>query len=409
MPAEIFFYIASFSGIYFSLFLIITLIENRNNFFNSTKNSKLPDITIIIPCYNEEKTIEKTTHSILNSNYPKKKIKIFIVDDGSQDATSKKSKELENLYKGVVFSFSKKNGGKYTALNHGIKRAETELIASIDADCMVDPEAIGRIAPYFSDPETMAVTSSVKVNEPTSVWQHFQNVLYIFVVLLRKTFSFFGSVKVTPGPLSVYRRKIFEQIGYYKFGHQTEDIEMGLRLQSNNYKIEHALNAYVYTTTPSTFKALRRQRVRWAYGGILNLWDYRSLVNIKHGNLGLMVIPSNFLSFVFLPASASIVTYRIISDFVESIQNWSAVGFKMDALFPSFSILSISLPHPLFIIATFQLFLTFTFIMCSKNLTQDKSKLGRSMILALLFGAPLFTFWLFSAFYKIITRKVAKW
>ena len=408
MPLEIIFYTASFVGIYFSIFLLITLFENRKNLSREPSQKEFPELTVLIPCYNEEKSLAPTVRSVLNADYPADKLNVMIIDDGSSDNTYGIGLQLAKRHQNVEI-YHKENGGKYTALNYGLKKIKTELVATLDADCFIDEKSLSRITAYFEDKETDAVTSSVKVYKPQTIWQYFQNTLYLFVLLLRKTFSFFGSVKVTPGPLSVFRREVFEKVGYYRHGHQTEDIEMGLRLQENNCQVKHALDSYVYTKTPTTFKALYHQRVRWAYGGIKNLWDYRHLFGPQHGNLGMLVLPANLVSFIAFPLSISIVLYRLISHGLRYLHSWSAVGFSGDALLSFLPSFSFSVPSPLIMIGAVQITLTLIFILFSKKLTRDNSKIGRSLLFAALFSFPLLSLYLISAFYRIISNQTVKW
>jgi len=409
MPLEPLFYTASFIGIYFSIFLLVTLFENRGNLSRAPLTKNFPPVTVVIPCYNEEDAIEPTLKSLLSVNYPQHKLKVIIVDDGSTDNTYRKSLNLAQQFPHQIKVLRKENGGKYTALNYGLRQTDTELVGTLDADCFVHPEAFKRITAYFSDPQTQAVTSSVKAHSPKTIWQYFQNVLYLFVLLLRKVFSYFGSVKVTPGPLSVFRKEVFEEVGYYRKGHQTEDIELGLRLQKNDCQVKHALDAYVYTVTPPSFKGLYKQRVRWAYGGIRNFWDYRHLLGPRHGNLGILVLPANLLAIAIFPISALIILYRISHYLVIHIRNWSAVGFEWNALSSLLPSWTFSLPHPLIMLGICQALLTLIFILCSKKITRDQSRVGRSLLLAVVFSFPLFTLWLFGAFYRIILNQSVRW
>ena len=104
-------------------------------------------MTIVVPCFNEEKTVEQTVFSLLNLNYPKDKLKIFLINDGSTDKTW----EIINKFTDnpSVKVFHKENGGKYTALNLALENTETEFFGGLDADSYADPESLIRIMSYF--------------------------------------------------------------------------------------------------------------------------------------------------------------------------------------------------------------------------------------------------------------------
>ncbi len=105
---------------------------------------------------------------------------------------------------------------------------------------------------------------------------------------------------MTPGPFSFYRRSVLETLGGFRYGHQTEDMEMALRMQAAGYEIENTSRARVYTKAPRTVPTLIRQRVRWTTGFIRNMFgEYRGLVfSPRHGALGMMILPIALLAIV---------------------------------------------------------------------------------------------------------------
>jgi len=165
---NIIFYLLVFLSVYVQVFFFVTFLENRKKIVTRNGEIKLanyPAVTIAVPCWNEEKTVEKTVHSILNLNYPKDKVKIFLIDDGSTDNTW----NVINKFAGYpnIKVFHKKNGGKYTALNLGLQNMETDFFGGLDADSFVDREALIRIMSYFEkDERIMAVAPSIAVNNP---------------------------------------------------------------------------------------------------------------------------------------------------------------------------------------------------------------------------------------------------
>ncbi len=256
-----------FLSIYVQIFYFVTFLENRKKIVirkGETKLLKYPKVTVTVPCWNEEKTVYKTVRSLLNLNYPKDKLQIFLVDDGSTDHT------LEVINRFSKYSnikvFHKENGGKYTALNLGLQNSETEFFGCLDADSVADPEALVRIMTYFEkDPDVMAVAPSVIVHDSKNFVQKAQKAEYYMGVYFKKMLGFLGAIDVTPGPLTIFRKKVFNELGGYRHGHNTEDMEIAYRMQKNHYKIEHCNDAFVYTNTPGTIAKLYRQRVRWIF------------------------------------------------------------------------------------------------------------------------------------------------
>lgn len=301
------FYILVFFSVYAQVFFLFTFLENRKKIIVRKEKIKLaryPRVTIIVPAWNEEKTIYKTIKSLLSLNYPKDKLDIFLVDDGSTDGTfdiMKKFASNTNTKKTnypAIRIFKKENGGKHTALNLGLNHTNTEYVGCFDADSMADSEALVRIMSYFEkDPETMAVVPSILARNSGNFIQKAQQEDYNMSVFLKKILSTIGAIHVTPGPLTIFRKKVFDDLGPYRHAHNTEDMEIAYRMQQNHYKIEHCNDAYVYTNTPSSVRTLYKQRLRWIYGFINNTIDYRNLLfKKKYGNFSFFTVPAGILS-----------------------------------------------------------------------------------------------------------------
>ena len=264
--------------------------------------------------------------SLQNLEYPKEKVQIFIIDDGSTDGTARVAQPL--LADPRVKYFYKENGGKHSALNLGIEEAETDLIGCLDADSFVKPCALSRIAHVFNDPSVMAVTAAIKVFEPKTVIQRMQDTEYTIGILFKKILSCMNAQYVTPGPFSIYRRSIFNQIGLFGHAHGTEDLEMALRMHSKHLRIENVFDAEVYTVAPSTVGALLRQRLRWIYGFIKNAMDYRFMMGRKkYGNLGMFSLPAALISLVVLLYAVFFLLWNTVGYIAQKSLQVATVGF----------------------------------------------------------------------------------
>lgn len=117
----------------------------------------------MVPCFNEERTVEATVNSLLSLDYPKEKLSLVLIDDGSTDSTWATLKKFEHHPQ--IQIFSKENGGKHSALNFALEKIDADLVGCLDADSFVDADALKKIIPYFDDSEVMAVTPSIKVHD----------------------------------------------------------------------------------------------------------------------------------------------------------------------------------------------------------------------------------------------------
>ena len=295
---------------------LLFYLENRKKVFRDPKPpKKLPKVSILVPAYNEEKTIASTLKSLLNLDYPKDKLEIIAINDGSTDKTLEIMKKFRKYGIKII---DKPNGGKASALNAGLKKAKGEIIVCMDADSIVKRDALKKTIGYFNDPKVGAVASSLKVYKPKTFWQRMQAVEYFYNIFLRKVLALMDSVFVVPGPFGLYRKEALERVGGWDEKNITEDMELTFRLQKAGYKIETCLNSIVYTKTPETFKRLIRQRVRWYRGFIITSREYKEMFfNPKFGNLGVYTLPLYvvFVGLLFINISSLVYSiYRIVLD-----------------------------------------------------------------------------------------------
>lgn len=299
MSPEMLAYPFLFIAIYFESFVLVTLLSRPARAVRArSKSATTPSVAVIVPCWNEAATIAATCDSLLALQYPKEKLEIILVDDGSTDATPQAMARFAEHPQ--VRILRKENGGKHTALNAGIALTRAEFIGCLDADSFVEPDTLLEVIPSFDNPNVAAVTSAMSVHKPGNFIQHMQNAEYIFGITFRHAVACVNGLYVTPGPFSFYRASIFEKLGGFRYGHQTEDMEMALRIQQAEYAIENAPRARVYTKTPSTIQGLLKQRTRWTTGFLRNiLGEYRGLVcNRRGGALGMLVLPTALLAIV---------------------------------------------------------------------------------------------------------------
>jgi cellulose synthase/poly-beta-1,6-N-acetylglucosamine synthase-like glycosyltransferase len=375
---------------------------------STADQDNIPGVTIIVPCYNEQHTARKTIESLLSLSYPKDKLHIFAVNDGSTDSTPQTLDTYRNHPQITVIH--KENGGKHTALNLGIKQATTEFVGCLDADSYVKEDALLRVIHQFNDPEVMAVVPSLHIFEPKTLVQRMQKTEYLIGVFLRSVLAELKALYVTPGPFSIFRKSVFEQIGYYKKAHNTEDMEMALRMQSHGLKIASAHDAVVYTSSPRTARTLYKQRVRWTSGFLHNLKDYRSmLLNSSYGHLGGFVLPMMVISAFSVIAVVALFGYDIVHTVGVYINHFNAIGFNMFELsWPSFNWYFMH-TSPIFFTGIVAFSLVITFIVIGTSLSKgNKPQLFdiACYISIYSFIAPI---WIIKSVSNVVLSKQAVW
>lgn len=320
-------YVFLFLALYFEVFLLITFFERRYETQSSRRElSRFPSVAVIVPCFNEERTVGKTIESLLSLDYPKDKLSIVVVDDGSTDSTLAVARAFERFHNVTVHT--KRNGGKHTALNYALRRTSAEIVGCLDADSWAEPMALREIIHAFDrDTALMAVTPAIKVNRPRRFLEIVQKAEYALSVFSRKMFGNLGALFVTPGPFSFYRREVFDNVGLFRMAHHTEDMEMALRMQAHHLKITNVNTAHVYTTVPATLRGLIRQRARWTRGFIENSKDYAHLYfNRRYGALGLFVLPTGMVAIFSALYLAGYFLWSWIAYGVDLLARVGAVG-----------------------------------------------------------------------------------
>ncbi len=295
-----------FITLYFQIFLLVSFFEKKEK-KDTTKKYSLLSTTIIVPCYNEEKTVQRTIESLIALNYPADKLSILVIDDGSTDGTWKAIQEYIH-YPNVTAMQKENEGSKFAALNFALNHVETDLVGVLDADSWVDSEALIRYMEFFDDDEVQATIPSMVIAEPDSFLRKAQKAEYDIGLFARKSFAKLNAIYITPGPFSVFRKSVFDTLGPYQEAHHTEDAEIALRMQKYGYKIAYSDKSVVYTVGPKKLRPLVKQRVRWIYGFLRNMFDYRELLfKRKYRSLGMIVLPIGifrvFITVILFPLS----------------------------------------------------------------------------------------------------------
>lgn len=402
-------YVLTFLAMYVEVFFLVTFFEKRKEIVSKIDNNPnrvYPPITIVVPCWNEEKTVIGTVNSLLALEYPKDALHLILVDDGSTDNTWNVLKTFENHPN--IQIFHKENGGKHTAMNLGIAMAKTEFLACLDADSFVTPSALKRMMPYFDDPKTMSVSPSIIVANPKTMIERAQKAEYQLSVYIKKMLALIGAIHVTPGPFSIYRMKVFRDLGDYKYAHKTEDMEIAYRMQENNYKIEQCHDAVVYTKAPRTIYTLYKQRLRWIYGFINNTIDYRRLIFKKeYGNFSFFTVPAGVISILSATYLFLFMIYAAFKFVVDKIFRIEAVGTLWTGL-PKFDWFFVD-THS-FVFITIVLYgLVFTSLFLGSKMANGKLKFSMGMIYYIVTFSIIAPFWLMVALYKTIMRREVAW
>jgi cellulose synthase/poly-beta-1,6-N-acetylglucosamine synthase-like glycosyltransferase len=295
-----------------------------------------PPVTLIVPAYNEENAIVHTVLSLLELNYPEKEI--VVVDDGSQDHTLERLIErfglrrMDLIYREALKAspvqgffhnpeipnllvLSVAHGGKPSALNAGINMTRSPYFCTVDADSIIERDALLRLmAPVVQSTQNTVVSGGIvriangctvnqgvitKVDLAAGWLERCQTVEYIRTFLFgRPGWNALNATFITSGAFCLLHRQSVVEAGGFSRETVTEDIDMIARLrryltdQKRKYRIVFTSDPICWTEAPSTIRMLARQRRRWQLGLTQTVMKNRDMIfNPRFGTMGLLSMP----------------------------------------------------------------------------------------------------------------------
>jgi cellulose synthase/poly-beta-1,6-N-acetylglucosamine synthase-like glycosyltransferase len=307
-----------------------------------------PGVSVLVPAHNEQTSIVASVQGMLALRYPQ--FEVIVVDDGSTDGTFDRLKdefdlvETPRVVPADVPTFGrvegvyvprlrpepltvvrKENGGKTDALNTGINLAQQPLICMVDADSILDPQALLAVAkPFADDPLRTAATGGVvrvangcsvvagrivEVRMPRRWLVRIQVVEYLRAFLLGRTgWSRLGGLLIISGAFGMFRRDLVVEVGGLDHDCIGEDAELVVRLHRHlrrtkrDYRVVFVAEPVSWSEAPATVRVLSRQRRRWHRGITEILWKHRGMIaNPRYGRIGLLAMPYYVLFELLAP------------------------------------------------------------------------------------------------------------
>ena len=268
-----------------------------------------PTVSVLIAAYNEEKVINSTIQTVLDSDYPN--LEVVVVDDGSQDSTNQ---TVLDAYANNprVTSVRQANGGKSSALNNALLSAKGEIIVALDADTLFAKETIPRLVRHFADPRVGAVSGNVKVGNTNNILTRWQALEYITSQNFdRRAYDLLNCITVVPGAVGAWRKVAIAAAGGYSHETLAEDTDLTWKIRRAGWRIANDGTAFAYTEAPESLGNLSRQRFRWAFGTLQNLWKHRD-ATFRHGAFGWVALPSLWLYQILFPAISPIMDIAVV-------------------------------------------------------------------------------------------------
>ena len=312
-----------------------TRLAEDEDFQRLMQSDALPPITILVPAYNEQKTIEASVTSILALHY--RNYEVVVVNDGSKDGTLEalrhafdlyeiprtypetiRTKPLRALYRSrartKLVVIDKENGGKAASLNAAINASRFPLVIAVDADTLIEPDALLRLTrPFLLGRRIAAVGGTVRVANgcvvkhgqvtdarvPRRLLPGVQVVEYLRAFLFgRLGWNRLGGNLIISGAFGLFRKDHVLAVGGYDATSIVEDLDLVVRLhrylRTNKirYEIPFIPDPVAWTEVPESLQVLARQRGRWQRGLVAAMWQYRGMLfNPRYGRVGLIAVP----------------------------------------------------------------------------------------------------------------------
>lgn len=318
--------------LYFMVFWLLVFMEKPIEDSDEIAQD-FPLVTVAIPAYNEEGSIAGTLDSVLKLDYPRDKLEIIVVNDGSRDKTEEIVCHIIKGNPGFnIRLLGQANQGKGIAMNNALGASSGIYFVPLDADSFIRSDALKKILPHFKKRDDIAaVLPLMKVKDPETLLQKIQWAEYMINIFYKTLMSSLDCVQVAPGPFSVYRKDVLVKIGGFHPKNLTEDLEITLRLQKHHYKIIQVTNTEVYTLAPRTFKQFYKQRNRWYKGTLINAFAYRRMAfNKEYGDFAYIQMPRLLAEGVLVVSSLVFTLYvALFKPLYHRLYNFSLIDFDI--------------------------------------------------------------------------------
>lgn len=364
-----------FVSFYFLILTLLLYFQNKKKIFSIPILTKQYSISVLVPCYNEGKTIEGTIDAIYNIDYDNIS-EVFVINDGSTDNSLDILKKIveSHKYKNLRV-LNKKNSGKADSLNKALKFCNGELVVVCDADSYPEKDCFKKMVGFFDDSSVGAATPACIPRNRNTFLERLQVIEYKVIAFTRKLLEYIDGIYVVPGTAGMYRKKALEDIGGFDTNNITEDIEATWHLVHNGWKIRMCLDAIVTTEVPNKIGPWYTQRRRWALGGIQCVVKYKD-VFMRRGMLGAFIMPffaiGLILGFVGITISAYLILRRLISSYL--MTQFSIVAdtpvITMSQVYITPSVLNY---FGIILFALFLLFTLFTLSMMKDKMMEKQS------------------------------------
>lgn len=270
---------------------------------NHYKPEDLPEVTLIVACYNEAPILKQKIENTLKLAYPEERLKIFFVTDGSDDNSGK----IISQYPQVEHHHKDGRAGKNAAVNRVMKFVKTPIVIFCDANTKLNTNAIINIVRHYKDPEVGAVAGEKRVTNPEelSTASEGEGAYWKYESTLKRWDSELHTVVGAAGELFSVRTAFYEPVPK---GVIIEDFRLSMNIARNGYRVIYEPDAFAIETGSASTEEENKRKVRISAGGLKEVWHFRGLLNFfKYGMLTFQYVSHRMLRWTLAPLSLLLV------------------------------------------------------------------------------------------------------
>ena len=256
------------------LVLLKRMVKGKAKQMELPEDSQLPDVAFMVCAYNEQDVVEMKMQNIHELDYPKEKLHVIWVTDGSSDNTN----EYLKAYPEVEVIYSPERRGKTAALNHGLSMVTSDITVMTDANTMVNREAIREIVRCMQDPKVACVAGEKRVmsRHEGEIAADGEGLYWKYESALKRLDSELYSAMGAAGELNAIRTHLYEKMSETAL---LDDFVMSMRMVEQGYKIAYTSEAYAMEYGSANLEEESKRKRRIAAGGLQSSWWLRSMMN----------------------------------------------------------------------------------------------------------------------------------
>ncbi|MBB6460210.1 glycosyltransferase family 2 protein [Flammeovirga kamogawensis] len=293
----IFIFITVYSVVGYGI-VLYTLVKLKEFFSTRTHYSskEIPKITVLIPCFNEADILAQKIENTFDVNYPKDKITVIVVADGSTD----NSEEIVKNYPEVIFFHKKRRAGKSAAINRAIEHVTTPITICTDANTLLNKEAFTELTERFNDQKIGCVCGEKRIlKDAKDLTSASEGMYWKYESKLKEWDASLSSVMGGAGELIAFRTSLYPQIPENVI---LDDFYITMKILMGGHKVDYAPNAYALESGSFNIKEEMKRKVRIAAGGFQMIFLLLPLLNIiRYKHISFQYISHRVLRWLIVP------------------------------------------------------------------------------------------------------------